>query len=104
MYRSTIQEGRWAPLFVDEAETVDGVISLYAEIGWEDDNETLLGRVIVVRDAGTDEVHAIGSYRPHRGNPFPVVEFLLPRDGVVVRFSFLPGTGTVVREDYRVRD
>jgi hypothetical protein len=93
---------------IDRADSFDSALSRYADIGWEDPPDVLLRRTIIIREAGTGDVWAIGAYRPHEGyTDFPpVLGFFVPRDGVVVRFKQCPslvGTDTIiVRDNYRV--
>lgn len=73
---------------MDTAESFDSALSRYAEIAWEDPPHVLLGRTVIIREAGTGDVWAVGAYGPDaRGTPYgDVLTFLFPRHNATQRF------------------
>jgi hypothetical protein len=100
MFTTTIHDSLLGGLLLDSAPSFDSALSRYAGIAWEDPPDVLLRRTIIIREAGTGDVWAIGAYRPHQGyTDFPpVLGFFVPRDRKVVRFrhGVAPHNGQVI--------
>jgi hypothetical protein len=92
---------------IDTADTFDAALIRYAEIAWEDAPAVLLGRTVIVREGGTGDVWAVGSYTAFRrdSSRLPILTFLRRRTMTAAIISFVRTQDErTLRRDHEILD